>query len=278
MAHPQVRQRDIFHKHLWMTKGPRQMEKNLLVIWGPFEDEMLNLRKGEVGGGEEFIVYDAFLKKTYKLTVVLGLVYADSIMRITMGRFMGIGSYRADPYSLFEGTVGPGGRGMYFRGYHEKVQQQAWHTASGESTVWANDPEAMITKEMHRALVAKTESGVEPPHATGRHGRGALERISYFDPMRGYAHPFGHCVFYGIVKKFIKLLMGKVKSNTHPHLVLPAAVVDEMKRRAALIQPPHDVIRPYHCVVQYVGKFPLLDPGVRGTPQQCTGEGYKGRV
>ena len=88
-----------------------------MVVWALFEEELLRLLKGKRSDGEDFVVYDAFLKKTYKLTVILGMVYADSVMRITMGRFMGIGSYRADPYSLFEGTPGPGGKGMYFRGY-----------------------------------------------------------------------------------------------------------------------------------------------------------------
>jgi hypothetical protein len=263
VQHAQVRQHDKFHKFLWLTKGPRQKVVNPLVVWGLFEAEMQSLMKGKGSGGEDFVVYDAFLKKTYKLTVILGMVYADSVMRITMGRFMGISSYRADPYSLFEGTPGPGGRGMYFRGYSKKAEQQGWTTRSGENMVWANEPESMITKETHAALVAETESGALPASATGRHGRGALEGIPYFDPMHAYAHPFGHCVFYGTVRRCLRLWFGKLGNNTHPGLVLPKPIIDEIERRAALIKPPHDVIRPYHCVVKYVGAFcPLPGPGL----------------
>ncbi|KAK3234763.1 hypothetical protein CYMTET_54986 [Cymbomonas tetramitiformis] len=261
--HYSMRHRDKFHKYLWMTKGPRQKIVNPLVVWGLFEDEMLSLSKGQTVDGAAFVVHDAFLKKSYQLTVILGMVYADSVMRITMGRFMGISSYRADPYSLFEGTVGPGGRGMYFRGYFKEVEQQGWTNSKGSKKVWADDADAMITKQMHASMVASTESGAEPAHATGRHGRGALERIPYFDPMHAYAHPFAHCVLYGNAKRCLKLWFGKLSNNTHPRLVLPKAIVDEIQSRAALIQPPHDIGRPYHCVVKYLADSPLTETEVR---------------
>ena len=255
----QVRQHDKFHRNLWLTKGPKQKERNVLVLWSLFENELLALQHGKVGlpidGAMDFEVYDAFLKKTYKLTVVLGMVHADSVMRLTMGKFMGVASYRADPYSVFEGFQGPGGRGMYFGGYAAKVNVTGVTNEDGTACpVFADDQRLMLDKEKHAELVANTEAGIQTPRQTGRHGRGALERLPYFDAMRANAHPFGHCVLYGVVKRFLKLLLGKLSSNTHPGLVLPASVTAEMSRRAARIQPPHDVIRPYHDVVKYFGE------------------------
>ncbi|KAK3249178.1 hypothetical protein CYMTET_41382 [Cymbomonas tetramitiformis] len=115
-----------------------------------------------------------------------------------MGSFMGVASYRADPYSLFEGKPGPGGKGMYFRGYAKAVKLNGWETGDGKTEVYADDAELMLSKKKHQELVRKTKSGEAESCATGRHGRGALERLPYYDPMRAIAHPFGHCVFYGV--------------------------------------------------------------------------------
>ena len=253
----QVRQHDKYHANLWMTKGPRQKEKNPLVLWSLFEEELMQLMHGREDASTPFVVYDPFLKRTYTLKVVLGVVYADTVMRCTMGGFMGVASYRADPYSLFEGTPGPGGKGMYFRGYAVPVKLKGWKTDSGKTEVYADDAELILSKTQHQVLVRKTESGEAAPSATGRRGRGALERLPYYDPMRAIAHPFGHCVLYGVVKAFLKLLLGKMKSNTHPWLSLPKELVDRIQSRAAGIQAPHDVTRPYHDVVKYFG---ALDP------------------
>ena len=68
------------------------------ALWGPFQDELMELMPGADAGNPQrmFEVYDAFLDKTYNLRVVLGMVSADSIMRIAMGRFIGVGGYRSD--------------------------------------------------------------------------------------------------------------------------------------------------------------------------------------
>ncbi|KAK3261706.1 hypothetical protein CYMTET_29403 [Cymbomonas tetramitiformis] len=244
--HITARQRDKWHRNLWITRGPRQKEKNPLVIWGQFERDMQRLATG-------FDVYDSFLKRTYTLKVFLGMVHADSVMRITMGQFMGVGSYRADAYSLFEGTSGPGGKGMYFKGYAKPVKLQMT-TVQGKPEVYADEQLLMLSKEGHAALVSRTIHGGESPQSTGRHGRGALERIPYFDPMHGYAVPFGHCVLYGVVKRFWKLLMGKVTGVPDSTLTLPKTIQDEMQARAKLVKPPHDVIRKYNDIVQYFGE------------------------
>jgi len=241
----QARQRDKWHRNLWITRGPRQ-KKNPLVIWGQFESDMRRLATG-------FDVYDSFLKRTYTLKVFLGMVHADSVMRITMGQFMGVGSYRADAYSLFEGTSGPGGKGMYFKGYAKPVKLQMT-TVPGKPEVYADEELLMLSKEGHAALVSRTIDGGESPKSTGRHGRGALELIPYFDPMHGYAVPFGHCVLYGVVKRFWKLLMGKVPGVPDSTFTLPKTILDEMQARAKLVKPPHDVIRQYNDIVQYFGE------------------------
>ena len=235
------------------------------ALWGPFQDELLELMPGadmQPGASPhcKFEVYDAFLNKTYNLRVVLGMVSADSVMRIAMGRFIGVGGYRSDAYSVFEGTAGPDGKGMYYKGYAKKVEQTL-HTVRGATTVHAWDPSLFLDKAGHDRLVALAERGGDPS-MLGRHGRGALERIPYFDPMRAYAHPYGHAKLYGVVKRTLKLFLGKLKGiGEHgPLLSFPKSMLDEIQRRAPYIRPPHDVGRKYHDIVQYFGAQPSSLP------------------
>ncbi|KAK3262870.1 hypothetical protein CYMTET_28305 [Cymbomonas tetramitiformis] len=163
----QVRQHDKYHANLWMTKGPRQKEKNPLVLWSLFEEEMLQLMHGREDACNPFVVYDAFLKRSYTLKVVLGVVYADTL--------------------------------------------NGWKTDSGKTEVYADDAELMLSKRQHQELA------------------------------------------------FLKLLVGKMGSNTHPWLSLPKELLDIIQSRAKDIQPPHDVIRPYHDVVKYFGMYTMED-------------------
>ncbi|KAK3250083.1 hypothetical protein CYMTET_40521 [Cymbomonas tetramitiformis] len=135
---------------------------------------------------------------------------ADSVMRIAMERFIGVGGYRSDAYIVFEGTACPDGKGMYYKEYVKKVEQTL-HTVRGATTVHAWDPSLFLDKAGHDRLVALAERGGDPS-MIGRHGRGALERIPYFDPMRAYAHPYGHAKLYGVVKRTLKLFIGKLKN------------------------------------------------------------------
>ncbi|KAK3247416.1 hypothetical protein CYMTET_43084 [Cymbomonas tetramitiformis] len=170
--HISARQQDKWHSMLWISRGPRQKEKNVHVLWGPFQDDLLELMPG-----------------------------ADMQP--------GVGGYRSDAYSVFEGTAGPDGKGMYYKGYAKKVEQTL-HTVRGATTVHAWDPSLFLDKAGHDRLVALAERGGDPS-MLGRHGRGALERIPYFDPMRAYAHPYGHAKLYGVVKRTLKLFLGKLK-------------------------------------------------------------------
>lgn len=228
------------------------------ALWGPFQDELMELMPGADAGNPQrmFEVYDAFLDKTYNLRVVLGMVSADSVMRIAMGRFIGVGGYRSDAYSIFEGTAGPDGKGMYYKGYAKKVEQTL-HTVGGASTVYASDPRLFLDKAGHNRLVALADRGGDAS-MIGRHGRGALERIPYFDPMRAYAHPVGHAMLYGVVKRTLKLFLGKLKGigECGPLLSFPKTILDTIQQRAPYVRPPHDVGRKYHDIVQYFGAPP----------------------
>ncbi|KAK3246561.1 hypothetical protein CYMTET_43911 [Cymbomonas tetramitiformis] len=220
--HISARQQDKWHSMLWISRGPRQKKKNVHVLWGPFQDELLELMPG-----------------------------AD--MR------PGVGGYRSDAYSVFEGTAGPDGKGMYYKGYAKKVEQTL-HTVRGATTVHAWDPSLFLDKAGHDRLVALAERGGDPS-MLGRHGRGALERIPYFDPMRAYAHPYGHAKLYGVVKRTLKLFLGKLKGiGEHgPLLSFPKSMLDEIQRRAPYSRPPHDVGRKYHDIVQYFGMWTMED-------------------
>ena len=117
-----------------LSPGPRQKWKSVHVLLYPFVRELLELMNG-------FRVYDGHFNKHHEqMYVYLSVVHCDTVARNDLGCFAPVSARRNDARSLWEGTSGITGHGMYSNGYLEPVSQ-TW--MGDEELVYANDVRAM---------------------------------------------------------------------------------------------------------------------------------------
>ena len=250
----QFRMSGRFVATVFLSPGPRQKWKNVHVLLYPFVRELLELMNG-------FRVYDGHFKKYHEqMFVYLSVVHCDTVARNDLGCFAPVSARRNDARSLWEGTSGINGHGMYSKGYLEPISQ----TWMGDELVYANDERAMLSHEDHLHLVDAVVNGGHTPMACGRYSSGPLEQLPYFDPIWAYCVPFGHSFCYGISKLFFKMLLGKVDHCEKYECVFSTEALSRIQARGVGLQPPSDMARGYHDIVQYLGMpscgHPFLKP------------------
>eukprot|EP00854_Cymbomonas_tetramitiformis_P014930 gene14930-17646_t len=174
-----------------IAPGPRQHWKDVNVSLEPFILELQQLSMGHADAhGTPFRVYDGYFEVWHaQFSVFLLLCYCDTVARNDLGNFAPVAARRNDFKSIWEGTRGPGNRGMYCLGYAKPISKS--YLPEGQ-VVCAKDPSVWLTKEDHKELVRITVEEGADLMRTGRYAAGPLEQLSYFDAICGYVLPFMH--------------------------------------------------------------------------------------
>lgn len=128
-----------------------------------------------------------------------------------------------------------------------------------ECFIMANDERLFFDHDIQVELVEAVENGTLSASFAGRIGRSPMAEVPYFDSQHGYVIPFVHSTFYGVVKNYWKLVMGKLDGGRLHHTKLGTEHMVEMKRRSQGLQPPKDGFRRYACIVDKMHTYIMED-------------------
>ena len=164
-------------------------------------------------------------------------------------------------------SVGLGG-GMYFTGYSEPASVNvAFNGASNRlqgmqpmpSHALCGDACIRVTSKMQKSRALWVHNKPDDAKHWGCNGWSLFVReLDYVDYNDVWVLPFAHSAFYGVVKRFWNLLLGKMTS-ARPEYVITGAMRRVMMGRGAHMVMTNDLNRPYRDIVQKRGNWTMED-------------------
>jgi len=254
---------------LWcLFPGPRQKRISVDLMFAPLVEELERL------GTSGLPVFDAYLGEEVTHFPYLGPVSVDTKAREVLLRTVAVGSKRPDYRTRYKAADWDNvNRHAYCTGYATPVDQVVpAEVVAGEErrlevcSVFADDPRLRLSHADMYAMSSyvhdapnKTEQGARARKA-GRHGHSPLSRLKYFNYQWHTPPPMYHGVFYGMVKHFWRMLLGKHKSiKEKDKYAMPNTALKMWRERGMLIHSPQDEARAYTDIVDGQGNWTMED-------------------
>jgi hypothetical protein len=218
---------------------------------------------------------------TFKHTILLSGVFGDSPAIKKLAHWLSHAAYLGCGYCTLRGTVGEGGKGMYFPGYvngtsfgvfrPQEVQRYGAHSEFRQGVAEPGAEEVILShkQQCDRAQAVDTQQAL--PTDLGCHGTSPfVKQLEYVDYNNLFVVPIAHAGLLGVVKDFWchVLKVGSKKKNNkrnrqqqqqQERYVISAEARKVLQARAVGLVATCDFGRLYTDIVSVKGNWTMED-------------------
>lgn len=205
---------------------------------------------------------------TFKHTILLSGVFGDSPAIKKLAHWLSHAAYLGCGYCLLRGTVGEGGKGMYFPGYvngtsygffrPKELQKYGAHSDFRQGVTQPGADAVTLDHKQQCDRADVVDKGQALPTDLGCHGTSPfVQQLPYVDYTNLFVVPIAHAGLLGVVKDFWCHLL-KV-SKQREWYVISAEARKVLQARAAGLVATCDFGRMYTDIVSVRGNWTMED-------------------